>query len=142
MNMELNQKKRPRTVLEEKIPTEAIPSNFNTLNGDIEHKKSPLKDDITEDTTELVNLNEVDTKKKIDSPSETDVRDTSDDVLKNKKTAKGPKGLFLDTINRSRLEFDFEKVCSVSLSNLNVYACLVCGRYYKGGGIYFMFFFA
>ncbi len=30
------------------------------------------------------------------------------------------------------LDFDFEKVCSVSLQNLNVYACLVCGRYYQG----------
>lgn len=30
------------------------------------------------------------------------------------------------------LDFDFEKVCSVSLSNLNVYACLVCGKYYQG----------
>ncbi|CAJ0852575.1 8937_t:CDS:2 [Entrophospora sp. SA101] len=33
--------------------------------------------------------------------------------------------LYLDTINRHMLDFDFEKVCSVSLSNLNVYACLV-----------------
>ena len=31
---------------------------------------------------------------------------------------------YLDTINRSRLDFDHEKVCSVSLSNTNVYACL------------------
>ena len=30
------------------------------------------------------------------------------------------------------LDFDFEKVCSVSLSNLNVYACLVCGKYFQG----------
>lgn len=50
------------------------------------------------------------------------------------KPSTGPSGLFLDTINRGRLEFDFEKVCSVSLSNLNVYACLVCGKYYKGEG--------
>ncbi|CAG8481004.1 12765_t:CDS:10 [Racocetra fulgida] len=32
------------------------------------------------------------------------------------------------------LDFDFEKVCSVSLSNLNVYACLVCGKYFQGRG--------
>jgi U4/U6.U5 tri-snRNP-associated protein 2 len=32
------------------------------------------------------------------------------------------------------LDFDFEKFCSVSLSNLNVYACLVCGKYYQGRG--------
>lgn len=32
------------------------------------------------------------------------------------------------------LDFDFEKLCSVSLSHLNVYACLVCGKYYQGRG--------
>jgi U4/U6.U5 tri-snRNP-associated protein 2 len=46
--------------------------------------------------------------------------------------AASSKGLFLETINRSRLDFDFERVCSVSLSNLNVYACLVCGKYFQG----------
>lgn len=40
--------------------------------------------------------------------------------------------LYLDTINRHMLDFDFEKLCSVSLSPMNVYACLVCGKYYQG----------
>jgi U4/U6.U5 tri-snRNP-associated protein 2 len=39
---------------------------------------------------------------------------------------------YLDTVNRHMLDFDFEKLCSVSLSNLNVYACLVCGKYFQG----------
>lgn len=42
--------------------------------------------------------------------------------------------LYLDTVNRSMLEFDFEKVCSVTMSNLNVYGCLVCGKYFSGRG--------
>ncbi|WFC98178.1 Ubiquitin carboxyl-terminal hydrolase 10 [Malassezia yamatoensis] len=42
--------------------------------------------------------------------------------------------LYLDTINRSQLDFDFEKVCCVSLSNVNIYACLVCGKYFQGRG--------
>ncbi|KAE8847147.1 hypothetical protein PTNB73_03295 [Pyrenophora teres f. teres] len=42
--------------------------------------------------------------------------------------------LYLDTINRKVLDFDFEKLCSVTLSNINVYACLVCGKYYQGRG--------
>ncbi|PVH78050.1 cysteine proteinase [Cadophora sp. DSE1049] len=42
--------------------------------------------------------------------------------------------LYLDTIKRGVLDFDFEKLCSVSLSNINVYACLVCGKYYQGRG--------
>jgi U4/U6.U5 tri-snRNP-associated protein 2 len=42
--------------------------------------------------------------------------------------------LYLDTIARKVLDFDFEKLCSVTLSNINVYACLVCGKYYQGRG--------
>jgi len=42
--------------------------------------------------------------------------------------------LYLDTINRAILDFDFEKVCSVSLSNINTYGCLVCGKYFQGRG--------
>ena len=42
--------------------------------------------------------------------------------------------LYLDTIDRSVLDFDFEKLCSISLSNMNVYACLVCGKYFQGRG--------
>jgi len=41
-------------------------------------------------------------------------------------------GLFLESVNRYMLDFDFEKICSVSLANLHVYACLVCGKYYQG----------
>ena len=43
--------------------------------------------------------------------------------------------LYLDTIDRNVLDFDFEKLCSVSLSNINVYACLVCGKYFQGRGL-------
>ena len=38
---------------------------------------------------------------------------------------------YLDTIDRNVLDFDFEKLCSVSLSRVNVYACLVCGKYFQ-----------
>ena len=41
---------------------------------------------------------------------------------------------YLDTVNRALLDFDFEKCCSVSLSPHNVYACLVCGKYFQGRG--------
>lgn len=60
-----------------------------------------------------------------------------------KGNTKGPRHLikkksrlcpYLDTINRHMLDFDFEKLCSVSLSRINVYACLVCGKYFQGRG--------
>ena len=38
---------------------------------------------------------------------------------------------YLDTVNRHLIDTDMEKVCSVSLSNLNVYVCLVCGKFFQ-----------
>lgn len=55
-------------------------------------------------------------------------------VVKQEAPHEGYDDLYLDTIDRNVLDFDFEKLCSVSLSNINVYACLVCGKYYQGRG--------
>jgi U4/U6.U5 tri-snRNP-associated protein 2 len=41
---------------------------------------------------------------------------------------------YMHTINCESLDFDFEKVCSVSLESHNLYACLVCGKYFQGRG--------
>jgi hypothetical protein len=41
---------------------------------------------------------------------------------------------YLDTVDRQHLDFDMEKVCSVTLSNMNIYACLVCGHFFQGRG--------
>ncbi|KDQ63036.1 hypothetical protein JAAARDRAFT_168462 [Jaapia argillacea MUCL 33604] len=54
--------------------------------------------------------------------------------LTTKPDAPRASDLYLDTINRAALDFDFEKLCSVSLSNINVYGCLVCGKYFQGRG--------
>ena len=50
------------------------------------------------------------------------------------KVRPGDRCPYLDTIDRHRLDFDFERVCSVTLLKSNVYACLVCGRYFQGRG--------
>ena len=55
-------------------------------------------------------------------------------ALRQNAPLDGYTDLYLDTIDRSVLDFDFEKLCSVTLSNINVYACLVCGKYYQGRG--------
>ena len=39
-------------------------------------------------------------------------------------TTAGPATLYLDSIDRTRLDFDFERLCVVSLSHINVNACL------------------
>ena len=54
--------------------------------------------------------------------------------LRQAAPTEGYDDLYLDTINRSLLDFDFEKLCSVTLSNINIYACLVCGKYFQGRG--------
>lgn len=41
---------------------------------------------------------------------------------------------YLGTINRHVLDFDFEKLCCVSLSGENVYVDLVDGKYFQGRG--------
>ena len=78
-----------------------------------------------------------------DSDGEEDGETTSDEdntTSRGRTTARqngpieGYGDLYLDTINRSMLDFDFEKLCSVTLSNINVYACLVCGKYFQGRG--------
>ncbi|ODQ52621.1 cysteine proteinase [Saitoella complicata NRRL Y-17804] len=42
--------------------------------------------------------------------------------------------IYLDTITPTHLDFDFQKICSVSLSTQNIYCCLVCGKYFQGRG--------
>ncbi|RAL60995.1 hypothetical protein DID88_010091 [Monilinia fructigena] len=42
-------------------------------------------------------------------------------VPREKAPMEGYDDLYLDTINRNVLDFDFEKLCSISLSNINVY---------------------
>ncbi|CAL4221784.1 unnamed protein product [Meganyctiphanes norvegica] len=62
-------------------------------------------------------------------------RSLRDEVIPDPKGQKKSRTCpYLDTINRHMLDFDFEKLCSVSLSRINVYACLVCGKYFQGRG--------
>ncbi|KAI9306643.1 hypothetical protein BJ944DRAFT_159532 [Cunninghamella echinulata] len=60
--------------------------------------------------------------------------DESSKTTEDNGSIKVSRDLYLDTIDRHMLDFDFEKVCSVSLLNINVYACLVCGKYFQGRG--------
>ncbi|PPJ60389.1 hypothetical protein CBER1_08013 [Cercospora berteroae] len=74
----------------------------------------------------------------INDEDDNDLEEEDDDEratsTRQKAPVEGYSDLYLDTIARSRLDFDFEKLCSVTLSNINVYACLVCGKYFSGRG--------
>ncbi|KAM0748779.1 cysteine proteinase [Meredithblackwellia eburnea MCA 4105] len=45
-----------------------------------------------------------------------------------------PTDMYLDTINRPALDFDFERLCSVTLSHNHIYACLCDGKFFTGRG--------
>ena len=62
------------------------------------------------------------------------VNDDSNGINKkdDKKDSRSYNCPYLDTIKRQVLDFDFEKLCSVSLSKINCYACLVCGKFFQG----------
>jgi U4/U6.U5 tri-snRNP-associated protein 2 len=45
-------------------------------------------------------------------------------LTKTGKLQVAPVCPYIGTVNRERLDFDFEKICSVSLVSNNVYACL------------------
>lgn len=53
---------------------------------------------------------------------------------RGKEVRGGAECPYLDTVRRQNLDFDFEKCCSISLSQVNVYVCLVCGKYFQGRG--------
>lgn len=75
-----------------------------------------------------------------DADADDDAADADEDLLEERAPIRqaaptqGYDDLYLDTIDRGALDFDFEKLCSVSLSNINIYACLVCGKYFQGRG--------
>ncbi|MFT7805120.1 U4/U6.U5 tri-snRNP-associated protein 2 [Arapaima gigas] len=67
----------------------------------------------------------------LDEEDEVPVKTTRGEDTEDHRSRHCP---YLDTINRSVLDFDFEKLCSISLSHINVYACLICGKYFQGRG--------
>ncbi|XP_049848908.1 U4/U6.U5 tri-snRNP-associated protein 2-like [Schistocerca gregaria] len=66
------------------------------------------------------------------SPNSLDVHDpvNKDGCSSSKKNPRSCP--YLDTVNRTSLDFDFEKLCSISLLDYNIYACLTCGKYFQG----------
>lgn len=42
---------------------------------------------------------------------------------------------YLDSINRTALDFDFSPHCSITLeSSPHIYCCLICGKFFRGRG--------
>ena len=54
--------------------------------------------------------------------------------MKSKTKSPSEKCPYISTINKTILDFDQEKICSVSLKDNNIYSCLICGKYFHGKG--------
>ncbi|XP_062594467.1 ubiquitin carboxyl-terminal hydrolase 39-like [Saccostrea cucullata] len=99
-----------------------------------EHAKSPKK---SPEGKRLQNKVKAEKTSPPSVPLNVDLYNEDDDdyeAVQDPKVDRSRSCPYLDTINRSVLDFDFEKLCSVSLSHINVYACLVCGKYFQGRG--------
>jgi U4/U6.U5 tri-snRNP-associated protein 2 len=76
-------------------------------------------------------------KKEEDVENKIKLEENIEKKIKIEKEANGVvrrKCPYLDTVNRQLLDFDMEKLCSVTLTNMNVYSCLVCGKIFQGRG--------
>lgn len=80
-------------------------------------------------------------KRKLEEEESDNVESENEDklYLNRKVDERSHQCPYLDTINRGVLDFDFEKLCSISLSKINCYACLVCGKYFKGLFVYIVY---
>ncbi|KAF2405593.1 cysteine proteinase [Trichodelitschia bisporula] len=105
-----------------------------TVTNGIHHLMSPRKQD--QEKIDIAGADAAEHEELEEAGATEDVDDDEEAPATVRQTAptEGYADLYLDTIDRSVLDFDFEKLCSVTLSNINVYACLVCGKYYQGRG--------
>ncbi|USW57603.1 Putative Zinc finger, UBP-type, Zinc finger, RING/FYVE/PHD-type, ubiquitin specific protease [Septoria linicola] len=126
--------KRPAEEVLEGTVTDS-PASKKARVQDIPDEDLPPPPPLDEPTQSNGHANGKDTNAEIDV-DELEEEDEEDRVTSTRQKAptEGYSDLYLDTIARSRLDFDFEKLCSITLSNINVYACLVCGKYFTGRG--------
>ncbi|KAJ5907418.1 hypothetical protein N7495_000100 [Penicillium taxi] len=110
------------------------------LEGVLSPKKARLKYvDNNSNDQQMIEASEEDVlQDAVAAQDNSDLSDTDKETAvysyRQNKPLEGFDDLYLDTVNRAILDFDFEKLCSVSLVNYNVYACLVCSKYFQGRG--------
>jgi len=110
-----------------------------TQTDNIKHEKENGSGNTTSNGKDPEPKVEVKTENDIKPDLKRDMGDSDDESPADRKKIKPEARIsrhcpYLDTIDRGVLDFDFEKLCSVSLSRINVYACLVCGKYFQGRG--------
>ncbi|KAI0129969.1 U4/U6.U5 tri-snRNP-associated protein [Xylariales sp. AK1849] len=121
--------------MSKRLASEALEEAWNV--GSPASKKSRIDDGPGELANGGLNGNGTTPDERDELAEEDDSEDDAVPKVQTRQAAptEGYANLYLDTIDRNVLDFDFEKLCSISLSNINVYACLVCGRYFQGRGL-------
>ncbi|KAK3053150.1 Ubiquitin carboxyl-terminal hydrolase 10 [Extremus antarcticus] len=133
--------------LEDSVPSASPASKKVRLqqvpDDDLPPPPPPPPEDHTNGRTTSINTPDIDGADKqlhdqledADAPVDEEDEDERSRVLRQKEAPEGYQDLYLDSITRSALDFDFLRQCSITLSNQNVYACLVCGKYFSGRGV-------
>ena len=124
-----SKKARVQDVPDEGLPPPPPPEEPDAANGDDSSDEAlDLIDADEERHSELVGTGALD-------EEDDDEQDEPVISSRQREAAEGYQDLYLDSIARTVLDFDFLRQCSVTLSNQNVYACLVCGKYFSGRGM-------
>jgi U4/U6.U5 tri-snRNP-associated protein 2 len=123
--------KRPRVEDAPDAPEHEEVNGSSVSNG--HHLMSPRQED--SEKIDLVGGDEALHEELEEAAATPDANEDDEDLSTHEEASTDAYGdMYLDSIDRKVLDFDFEKLCSVTLSNINVYACLVCGKYYQGRG--------
>ena len=126
-----SKKARVQEVADEDLPPPPPPLEPVIANGHAKTARTPdivdADDEIRAELEEAGALN--------DEEEQSEDEENRITSSRQKEATEGYQDLYLDSITRTALDFDFLRQCSVTLSNLNVYACLVCGKYFCGRGV-------
>lgn len=91
-------------------------------------------DDKSRSLKKRIKIDENETKLDIDVVNNNNNNNVNnyDNTVKSEDITLRRKCPYLDTVNRQLLDFDQLKICSVTLTDMNVYSCLVCGKFFQG----------
>ncbi|BGO98800.1 Ubiquitin carboxyl-terminal hydrolase 10 [Rhodotorula toruloides] len=122
------------------LPPPAPAPTFDSapaLGGDLPNRSVIAEGKVETETLEKAAAGEAEPKQEepeVQDDYEEEEPPNYDELALKEEDGGRPADLYLDTINRAALDFDFERLCSVTLSHNHIYACLVCGKYFQGRG--------
>ncbi|KAG7662195.1 RPN11 [[Candida] subhashii] len=96
------------------------------------HQRVQEEKELTEDQLKTRYVGKQDPKKHLSIPSSSFLHAMTNPLSKRRKLDSNTTE---SSINRKLLDFDFEKICSITLNSNNIYCCLKCGKFFNGRSI-------